>query len=151
MIRRKRKKKSWRKAYLKSLKPVGEKPTVKRGRMKQILDGLASMVVRKRDEYRCQKCYKEISGANAHCSHVIPKSAGDKLRWDLNNMKTLCYFHHLRWWHKNPLEASEWFKATFPDRWEYLEQNKGMAKFTDDELLEIKDKLERILFEKEKE
>lgn len=41
-------------------------------------------------------------------------------------MKVLCYHHHIGWWHKNPLEAGDWFKATFPDRWDYLQRNKGM-------------------------
>ena len=30
--------------------------------------------------------------------------------------------NHMHWWHKNPLEASDWFINKFPERWEYLQE-----------------------------
>lgn len=29
---------------------------------------------------------------------------------------------HLNWWHKNPIEAAEWFKETYPDRYLKLKE-----------------------------
>ena len=38
----------------------------------------------------------------------------------------LCYHCHLEWWHKNPLEAAEWFKGYSPERYEYLWSKKEL-------------------------
>jgi len=89
------------------------------------LDALCRQIVLIRDDYKCQKCGKHVEGKAAHTSHVIPKSHGFNLRFDLNNLKILCFHHHINWWHKNPVESGEWFKNKFPERWEYLEQNKN--------------------------
>jgi hypothetical protein len=35
-------------------------------------------------------------------------------------MKVLCYHCHINWWHKNIIEASDWFKKRFPERYKYL-------------------------------
>ena len=101
------------------------------------LDSLVAKVLRKREDC-CQKC----GGTSyLHTSHVIPKSAGFKLRWDLNNVMLLCHHHHLNWWHKNPIEAGEWFCTTFPSRWEYLQNNRGIKKFSVEEMKELIEKL----------
>lgn len=100
------------------------------------LDKLSRHQVYVRDDYTCQKCGKK-DGRDYQASHVIPVSAGNKLRWDVKNMKVLCYHCHLNWWHKNPLEAAEWFMDTFPDRWEYLQANRGMQKFSIAELRDL--------------
>lgn len=101
------------------------------------LDDTVKQLVKIRDNYTCQKCHKVVTGTNCHASHVIPVSSGNKLRWDLLNLKVLCYHDHINWWHKNPLEACEWFKNKFPDRWAYLESNKGIAQFTVFDLEEL--------------
>ena len=115
------------------------------------LDKLSKDVVRKRDGNVCQHCFKLAESTNRHVSHVIPVSAGNKLRWDVANMKIMCYHCHINWWHKNPVESGEWFKETFPDRWEYLQNNRGIAKFSiqdlEDKMIELKallDALEEI-------
>ena len=105
------------------------------------LDELIKTKAKIRDNYTCQKCGKKVEGSNAHGSHVIPVSGGHKLRWDIQNIKCLCYHCHINWWHKNPMEASEWFSRTFPDRWKYLEANRGIAKFKDFELQELYEEL----------
>lgn len=105
----------------------------RKGLIKQ-LDTLSKDIVRKRDGNNCQHCYKWVEGSNRHCSHVIPVSAGNKLRWDPLNMKILCYHCHINWWHKNPLRAAEWFQETFPERWQYLQENEGTYKFSLQEL-----------------
>ena len=94
-------------------------PKNRKGQIKK-LDRLAREIVLKRDNNTCQKCGKYVEKQNAHISHVVPKSKGYALRWDLNNLKVLCFHCHINWWHKNPIEAAEWFQEKFPERAEYL-------------------------------
>ena len=82
-------------------------------------DTLFSKLIRRRDG-RCQVCG---TTENLQCSHVVPR-ANLHLRWDDNNAKALCIKHHLYWWHRNPLEAWEWFENKFPDRTEYLRKER---------------------------
>lgn len=77
-------------------------------------------IVRERDMGRCQKCGKPVRGKNAHTSHVKTKKRFPYLRFDLNNVKLLCYFCHMQWWHKEISEAWEWFEREFPYRADYL-------------------------------
>ena len=84
------------------------------------LDKLCRNIVRIRDDMTCQHCGKQVSGSDAHTSHVIPKSRGNAVRWDLLNLKLLCYHCHLHWWHKSPTESGEWFKETYLEWWESL-------------------------------
>jgi|SRR3990167_5919575 len=113
------------------------------------LDGLMIDIVRLRDNYTCQHCGKRVTKKNAHVSHVIPRSAGNKLRWDLQNLKVLCFHCHINWWHKNPTEASEWFKSKFPERYKYLQASKGIAIYKQFQLELLKDNLTAILKELE--
>lgn len=107
------------------------------------LDKLVADAVRKRDNFTCQKCGK-YSEKGLHCSHVIPRT-NLALRWNLANLKTLCVGCHLFWWHKNPLEASEWFRNKFPDRYELIEDLRNeITKYTLDDLLELQQVLKRI-------
>lgn len=99
------------------------------------LDKVSRKLVYLRDDYTCQHCGKR-NGSDYQASHVIPVSAGAKLRWDLQNMKVLCYHCHLNWWHKNPLESARWFEQKFPERAAYLEANRGIKKFS---LLELEE------------
>jgi hypothetical protein len=39
---------------------------------------------------------------------------------DPENIFCLCYSCHINWWHKSPLDASEWFKKKFPERYKSL-------------------------------
>lgn len=110
---------------MKKRKIVTGKKTVKKKKstlqkLRKKCENRAKLCAKIRDKYTCQKCYKKVEGANAHGSHVIPVSAGNQFRFDEKNIKTLCYHCHINWWHKNPIEASEWFKKTFPERYKYL-------------------------------
>lgn len=116
-----------------------------RKRLISQLDELSKEVVRKRDGNTCQYCLKFCEGSNRHVSHVIPVSAGMKLRWDPLNMKIMCYHHHINWWHKNPVEASAWFAEKFPDRLIYLQAQRGVYKFSLGELEELVIKLKQQL------
>lgn len=98
---------------------------------------MAKKVVAVRDHYQCQHCFKRAEGANGHTSHVLPKSVGNGIRYDLLNLKLLCYHCHLNFWHKNPVEAGEWFRKTFPDRWEYLEGIERRRSYKVEDLEEI--------------
>lgn len=73
-----------------------------------------------RDQHLCQRCGTEAHGCNAHTSHVVPKGRHPRLEFDPNNVKLLCWRCH-RWWHEAPLESSDWFRETWPNRAEYLD------------------------------
>jgi 5-methylcytosine-specific restriction endonuclease McrA len=94
-------------------------------KLKKKLMELIKAHVRRRDNYTCQHCGKQVEGSNCHVSHVRPVSSGNALAFDPINMKVLCYHCHINWFHKNPLEAAEWFKVKFYDRWEYLQEHKN--------------------------
>ncbi len=115
-------------------KPKKRKGKSDRTKLIEKLDKACKQVVYLRDKSICQKCGKYVEGANRHASHVIPVSAGHKLRWDVQNIKVLCYHDHINWWHKNPVESGEWFKTKFPDRYEYLQANRGVVKLSLQEL-----------------
>jgi len=103
------------------------------------LDDKVRVIIRERDVV-CQKCNKVFDKMD--CSHVIPR--GNKaLRWDLNNLKLLCSGCHLWWWHQNPLEAMEWFKSKFPDRYEYL-MGKRKEPIRPIKIFELRDLLEEL-------
>lgn len=122
-------------------------PTTLRKRLIKQLDSLSKEVVRKRDGNICQYCGKWCEGSNRHVSHVIPVSAGSRLRWDPLNMKVLDYHHHINWWHKNPIRAQEWFIRVFPDRWKYLDEQDrlGSKKFSLQELEDLVEELKAQL------
>ena len=88
------------------------------------LDETCAKIIKIRDEHHCQHCGKYVTGSDAHCSHVLPKSLGYYVRWDLINLKLLCMHGHLHWWHKNPTEAGKWFREKFPHRMKYLDNLK---------------------------
>lgn len=94
-----------------------------RARLTDRLDELCLQIIRLRDDNRCQKCNKFITGSDSHPSHVVPKGRGANWRrFDLINIKLLCTHHHLNWWHTHIVEAALWFLNRFPARNEYLEK-----------------------------
>ena len=78
-------------------------------KLKKDLMKLVKASIKKRDNYTCQRCGKQVEGSNCQASHIIPVSAGNALAFDEENIIVLCYHDHLNFWHKNPLLASEWF------------------------------------------
>lgn len=92
-----------------------------RKRLTKRLDDLCREIVRIRDKDTCQHCGKHVEGQDSHPSHVVPKGKGaSQRRWDLLNIKVLCFSCH-RWWHDNPTESGRWFVEAFPARQAYLE------------------------------
>ena len=83
----------------------------------------------------CDKAYAELirskgkcewCGGNSllQCSHVIPRT-NKALRWDIFNGLCLCYFCHLHVWHKDPLKSITWFSEKYPERYNYLMENRN--------------------------
>lgn len=88
---------------------------------KQKLAEKADVLVRKIVQDRDRVCQKCGSPHANQPSHVY--SRGDKrLRWDALNILWMCYHCHIHWWHKEPIEATEWFKKKYPDRYRYLQK-----------------------------
>lgn len=100
---------------------MARKPTIKG--LKRKLWEAVKEYVRKRDNNQCQRCGKYVIGRQAETSHVIPKSHGNVLRFDPQNLKVLCFSCH-RWWHANPTDSGAWFKKKYPQRWEYLQEKR---------------------------
>ncbi len=110
----------------------------KRKKLIEKLDKICREIVYIRDGGCCQRCGKPVIGQNAHCSHVIPRSKGNALRWHPDNHKLLCFHDHINWWHKNPLEAEEWFKKKFPVRYKFLWSHKeDIVKFSESDLEDL--------------
>lgn len=98
-----------------------KKKTEKKKLWEKLLQ-LAKKLVYRRDKDTCQHCLKVVSWSNRHASHVIPVSRDGRLKYDILNMKVLCYHCHLNRRHKHPIEAGERFTKKFPERREYLEK-----------------------------
>lgn len=77
----------------------------------QELDRLLREACFARDGHACIRCHKT---STLSPSHIYPKGTYRKMRWDLDNVKTLCYRCHLQFWHKDPLGAWEWVKEALP-------------------------------------
>ena len=103
---------------------------------------MAKKVIYLRDHKQCQHCYKRVEGANAHTSHILPKSTHGALKYVLLNLKLLCYHCHINWFHKNPVQAGEWVKETFPERWEIIEKMPRLKSYRVDILQEILEELQ---------
>ena len=115
------------------------KPKSMRKKLIDQLDKLASAYIKIRDDHTCQRCGKRgVRSSSIHVSHVIPKSRGQRYRWEPNNMKCLCFHDHLQFWHLNPVEAGAWFMGKFPGRWAAI-QELPTGKMTVTDLEELRD------------
>lgn len=85
-------------------------------RLKRKLRTLVNSYVRARDG----KCMVQASvfykpqygkcGGKLEASHLFAEQIAPSLRFDPENIITKCSFHHKFWWHKNPIEGTEWIK-----------------------------------------
>ena len=100
------------------------------------LDKLCSEYIKLRDKHQCQYGGAKCDGNQMQWSHVIPRTAGKRLRWNPQNSKCLCAYHHKLWWHSNVIEATNWFRGKFPDRYQFImqEKYKGSKSFSISEL-----------------
>lgn len=82
---------------------------------------IAKLIAKKRDNYTCQHCWRTAKETAIHWSHIINEAKDHRLASEPYNIKALCYNCHINRRHKNPLEASERFKAKRPWRYERLQ------------------------------
>ena len=95
-----------------------QKPT--KTKLKKRADALFSEYIRKRDG-ACVRCGKRDA---LQCSHVVGRM-NHHLRYDPQNAITLCYACHFHFWHKEPLEAADWFRERYPHVDEYLSRERN--------------------------
>ncbi len=102
-------------------KPRKPKPP-SRSKLKADAVEIATRLAKHRDKHQCVKCGVYCSGSNEHGSHIIPRSADGRLAMHPANIFCMCMHCHLYWWHKNPLEASEWMEQAHARRAEWLRE-----------------------------
>ena len=95
--------------------------------LRKKLDILWSKKVRERDKWCKRHVGKNYSSRlNAH--HIITKSTGDMLRWDVVCGISLCCIPCHKWGensaHNNPAAFQKWYRLTFPHNWRYLQKRK---------------------------
>ena len=114
--------------------PKKKKPSI--SSLKKKVDLVFKKFIRLRDG----KCLRCGTTQALHASHTIPVSHGNRLRYDEENVITLCFHCHKAWWHAYPTESGKWFKKTFPKKHKYIERVKNeRKKFTIEELQELYD------------
>jgi len=77
---------------------------------------------RERDKNKCVWCGNDGRTKQLHGSHVFPEGRYPSLSADVENIKMLCAYCHLRRWHESPVEAMEWFKKKYPERYKRLKE-----------------------------
>ena len=100
------------------------KATRKRRASVIAIDGIIRARVYERDGHKCVRCGTE---SYLTPSHVYPKGTFGNIRWELDNLKTLCISCH-RWWHMNPVDATDWWRKNWPERYERLNLARHVAK-----------------------
>jgi hypothetical protein len=68
-------------------------------------DVRASKKVRERDKL-CRKCKKT---ASRQCAHIFSRS-NLATRWEMDNLLGMCYYCHIIWAHRCPVEFTEWVR-----------------------------------------
>lgn len=89
---------------------------------------LATRIAKVRDGNTCAMCGCAVSGANAHGSHIIPRSADGYLAIHPVNILQMCMHCHLYVWHKNPVESAAWLEKKDPARIEWLREQRIINK-----------------------
>lgn len=112
------------------------------------IDKIFSLVVRTRDRFSCQKdkcpC---LNNKHTHCCHIWGRRS-EATRWDEENAITMCYYHHITWSHREPLEFAEWIKKRIGDKLYYALRKKSETvtpQRTLDQLKELYDELKERL------
>ena len=96
-------------------------------------DALVRQLVFARDKHTCVA----DGAAGVYCSlqqyrviqaaHIFPKGKHPRLRWHEPNILTMCFYHHMIWQHRNPLEFAAWFHQAYPNRMNELKLADAVA------------------------
>jgi hypothetical protein len=81
----------------------GKGKTKTPAKIKKELDVLFSKYIRARDPI-CVKC---LRGQPTQCAHIFGRGK-ISTRWDENNALGLCFYCHLYWAHREPVEFTLW-------------------------------------------
>lgn len=82
-------------------------------KLKKKVDNLFSLFIRTRDGFRCKKCGKVSK--NVHCAHIFSRNKLS-VRYEPKNAITLCYYCHLMWAHREPVEFTEWVRGEIGEK-----------------------------------
>lgn len=74
------------------------------------LDKFCRAVVMARDGGKCQICGRGKPDVAIHWAHVQSRSK-KSTRWHLDNSLALCYYHHFRFAHEQPLTFAEMIRG----------------------------------------
>ena len=101
-------------------------------------DVIFSKIIRKRDKI-CRKCRKTES---TQCAHIFSRS-NMATRFNPTNALGLCFYCHLMWAHRNPVEFTLWAKRELGQKnWEKIERLSNTIKqWTPKELQGLYDNL----------
>lgn len=101
-------------------------------------DKLVRQLVMARDR-RCTRCGKTD---RLQAAHILPKGKYPRLRFELLNVVAMCVGCHLYFWHRDPLEARDWFNDEFPGRYDQLQVLAAVAPRVDIKTLLVALRLE---------
>src|ERR1700723_3384618 len=85
------------------------------------LDGLLRQHVLERDGNVCVRCGRYPPTCVLQSAHVLSKGPASRLRFEPDNLMSLCIACHIFFWHKSPHEAVAWFNEKYPGRYERLQ------------------------------
>lgn len=101
------------------MKTIKQSKAAKKQQAKEAEAALKAYII-KRDGSICQKCGKYVEGRDRQLSHIISRAKAPKLVYNEWNVKILCNYCHLSWWHKLPYETKDWLDEKYPGRYDML-------------------------------
>jgi hypothetical protein len=79
--------------------------------------------------YKCAYCGKAKPQVSIHAHHIYNEGVHRSMSADIDNLISVCFTHHSSTWnakepsfHKNPMEMADWFRDTYPERYEKLKE-----------------------------
>lgn len=125
----------------KTKKADNGKPT--KSTISKELDKLWSLIVKQRDGFQCVVCGKD----NTVAAHHIFSRKNHSTRWDIDNGVSLCFYHHMRWAHVEYEQFRDFIVGRIGKKmFETLKaQSARIEKYTIADLLDIRDKLKRMV------
>lgn len=108
------------------------------------LDKEFSLFIRKRDNWRCQRCLKKYPerARGLHCSHYMGRT-NKSTRWDENNCEALCHGCHSYFEDRKQTDYRDWkierHGLSLVEEVEF--KSRQLFKPHKDELLELLNKL----------